>query len=139
MYAIRSYYADNQQPFSGDPVTYTGTADHQMIEISPGMTVAKNVTGEELFSSPVDLFAALDDLDTALLSGDTSSISDQLEPLEQAAEQVRTVQGNVGIDMARIDDIITMQTNLNLSLQEKLSRITSYNVCYTKLLRETGP
>lgn len=114
-------YTDDQQPFSGTPVTYTGTNDHQMIEISPSMKVAKNVTGEELFVSPVDIFSALDDLDAALAAGDTALISDQLEPLELAAEQVRSVQGNVGIDMARIDDIITMQTSLNLSLEEKLS------------------
>lgn len=114
-------YTDDQQPFSGTPVSYFGTADHQMIEISSGMKIAKNVTGEELFMSPVDLFASLDDLDTALLSGDTSQISDQLEPLELAAEQVRTVQGQVGIDMARIDDVITMQTNLNLIMEAKLS------------------
>lgn len=114
-------YTDNAQPFAGTPVVYSGTTDHQMIEISPSMSVAKNVTGDELFMNPVDLFATLDDLDAAILTDDVSQISDQLEPLELAAEQVRTVQGKVGIDMARIDDIITMQTSLNLSLEEKLS------------------
>lgn len=114
-------YSNDQQPFSGDPVVYSGTSDHQMIEVSPGTRIEKNITGEELFMNPVDLFATLDDLDAALQSGDVSLISGQLEPLENAAEQVRTVQGRLGINSARLDDLMTAQINYKLQMQEQLS------------------
>lgn len=53
-------YDDQAAPFSGSPVSYTGTADHQLISVSSGSAVAGNITGEELFTTPVDLFATLD-------------------------------------------------------------------------------
>lgn len=116
-------YNDTTQPFSGDPVTYAGTSDHIMLEVTAGTTMAKNVTGDELFTTPVDLFVVLDDLYDALTSGDAGTISDQLTPLDEAAEQVRTVQSSIGNSSARLDDIISMQENGILQLEEKLSSI----------------
>lgn len=114
-------YNDTQIPFSGDPVTYNGTTDHQMVEVSPGIEVAKNITGDELFMNPVNLFVTLDDLESALVSGDETQISAQLQAIEEAAEQVRGQQGKIGVSNARIDDIMNMQANYNLMLEEQLS------------------
>ena len=114
-------YNDETEPFSGSPVTYNGTDDHQMIEISPGIKVAKNVTGEELFMDPVNIFTTLDDLETALRNGDSDDISDQLTTIEEAADQVRSQQSTLGNNSARIDDIITVHQNSILQLQESLS------------------
>jgi len=115
-------YNDEILPFSGNPVVYNGTTDHKNIEISTGITVAKNITGDELFIAPVDLFATLDNLVVALQSGDSSLVSNQLTPLEEAAEQVRTQQSHLGNTIARMDDIITMHESSVLLIQEILSR-----------------
>ena len=116
-------YDDQSQPFSGTPVSYNGTADKQMIEVgSGGITVAKNVTGDELFMSPVDLFAVLDDLAAALTSGNTTTISSQLTSLEAAADQVRTQQSLLGNSNARMDDLIAMHESSLLMVQSTLSR-----------------
>lgn len=115
-------YNDQTQPFSGTPISYTGTSDHQMIEISPGATVAKNITGEELFMNPVNLFTTLEDLAAALTSGDNTVISDQLTPLETAAEQVRTQQSRLGNNSARMDDMVSLHENTLLLVKETLSR-----------------
>jgi flagellar hook-associated protein 3 FlgL len=115
-------YNDQAVPFSGSPVVYNGTNDHQMIETSPGATVAKNITGEELFVSPVNLFTTLEDLASALQSGDSSAISSQLTPLEDAAEQVRIQQSQLGNTSARMDDMITMHENSLLLVKNTLSR-----------------
>ncbi len=115
-------YNDQTEPFSGSPVIYNGTDDHQMIEISPGTTAAKNITGEDLFMSPVNLFTTLEDLSTALTSGDTSAISDQLTPLEDAAEQVRIQQSQLGNTCARMDDMISLHENTILLVKDTLSR-----------------
>lgn len=127
-------YNDDQIPFSGDPIVYNGTTDHQMVEVSPGMETAKNVTGEELFMNPVNLFVTLDDLETALLSGDTTQISDQLDPLEEGSEQVRTQQGKVGISSARLDDLISMQTSFNTMMEQQLSEKQDADI--TEILSE---
>lgn len=116
-------YNDQIQPFSGTPVTYNGTSDQQMIEVGHGgVTVARNVTGDDLFMSPVDLFAVLDDLAAALSGGDTTVISNQLTPLEEAADQVRTQQSLIGNNSARMDDLIAMHESSLLLVQDSLSR-----------------
>ncbi|WP_306546454.1 flagellar hook-associated protein FlgL [Desulfobulbus sp.] len=115
-------YNDQTLPFSGTPVVYNGTSDHQMIEISPGATVAKNIAGEELFMSPVNLFTALEDLQTALASGDSANVSAQLTPLEDAADQVRTQQSSLGNTSARMDDMVSMHENALLQVESTLSR-----------------
>ncbi|MBU0946357.1 MAG: flagellar hook-associated protein FlgL [Proteobacteria bacterium] len=115
-------YNDQTLPFSGEPVVYNGTSDHKMIEISPGTTVAKNITGDELFMDPIDLFATLEGLASALQAGDSSLISSQLTPLEDAAEQVRTQQSFLGNTSARMDDLIAMHGSAVLLVRETLSR-----------------
>jgi flagellar hook-associated protein 3 FlgL len=115
-------YDDETLPFSGDPVVYNGTSDHKMLQISSGSSVAKNITGEELFMAPIDLFTTLENLTAALQGGDSSVISSQLTPLEDAAEQVRTQQSILGNNSARMDDIIIMHESAVLLLQETLSR-----------------
>ena len=115
-------YNDQNIPFSGSPVVYNGTDDHQMIEVSSGISVASNITGSELFTDPVDIFATLDDLKTALQGGDKTTISSQLTSIEDAAEQVRTQQSSLGNTSARMDDIIAVHESSQLLLDSKLSR-----------------
>jgi flagellar hook-associated protein 3 FlgL len=115
-------YNDQTVPFSGSPVTYNGTGDQQMIEISPGTTVAKNITGDDLFMSPINLFTTLEDLQTALTSGSSADVSAMLTPLEAAAEQVRAQQSALGNTSARMDDMISMHENALLLLKTTLSR-----------------
>ena len=115
-------YNDQTLPFSGTPVAYAGTSDHQRIEISPGATVAKNITGEELLMDPVNVFTTLEDLQTALTSGDSANVSAQLTPLEEAAEQVRTQQSSLGNISARMDDMISLHESSLLLVESTLSR-----------------
>lgn len=114
-------YNDQTLPFSGSPVTYNGTSDHIMIEIDSGSTVAKNITGEELFMSPVNLFTTLEDLESALTTGSSADISNMLTPLEEAAEQVRTRQSTLGNINARMEDMISMHENALLVIESTLS------------------
>ncbi|MBM9616673.1 flagellar hook-associated protein FlgL [Desulfobulbus rhabdoformis] len=114
-------YNDQTLPFSSSPVTYNGTNDHIMIEVNPGSTVAKNITGEELFMNPVNLFSALEDLETALTGGTTSDISQTMTTLEEGAEQVRSQQSTLGNTVSRMDDMISMHQNALLIMESTLS------------------
>ena len=129
-------YNDQTLPFSGSPVTYNGTDDHKLLEVSPGITMEKNVTGSELFMNPVDIFAALTDLESALLSGDSSVISSQLTTIDAAAEQIRMQQSTIGNNNARLDDITNIHANTLLLVEGKLSRYQDADL--TEVLSEVS-
>lgn len=92
-----------------------------MLEINPGSTVAKNITGEELFMSPVNLFTTLEDLHTALTSGSSADVSTTLTTLEEAAEQVRTQLSTPGNTSARMDDMISMHESALVVIESTIS------------------
>lgn len=116
-----SGYAENTLPFSGDPVVYNGTSDHQQVEISTGQTVQKNLTGDELFTDPVDVFSVLEDLRSALSNGDNAALEVSLTDLESAADQIRGKRSEMGNINERLDDVSTLLENLQLQMQERLS------------------
>lgn len=129
-------YNDQSQPFTdnGTTIDYNGTSDHIMLEINPGSTVAKNITGEELFMSPVNLFTTLDDLHTALASGSSADVSATLTSLEDAADQVRTQLSTLGNTSARMDDMTSMHESAQLMLESTLS--SHQDVDLTQVLSE---
>lgn len=118
---IFSGYAENTESFSGTPPTYQGTSHHKMVEISEGQTVQTNLTGDEVFSAPVDCFSILSDLENALNIGDTSGLDTSLDDLEAGAEQIRGKRSQMGNINSRLDDVSTMLSNMQLQMEERLS------------------
>ncbi len=119
-YIFAGYDEDNQ-PFSGDPVVYTGTSDHKVVEISSGQTVQTNLTGDEVFMSPYDSFSILSDLENNLSTGNTTALNSSLTDLENSADQIRSVRSEMGNLNSRLDDVSTMLENLQLQMEERLS------------------
>ncbi len=115
-------YAENTLPFSGSPTVYNGTNDHKLVEISAGQTVQTNLSGTEVFMAPVDLFAVLNDLETALGAGNGSAVAAELNSLEVAAEQVRGKRSQMGNINSHLDDVTDLTENIKLQMQERLSR-----------------
>ena len=118
---IFSGYAEKTLPFSGDPIVFNGTSDHIMVEISTGQTIQSNLTGDEVFTDPNNIFGFLDDLESALNSGDTTALETSLEDLEGAADQVRVKRSEMGNINNRLDDVSSLAENLKLQMQERLS------------------
>ena len=118
---IFSGYAEQTEPFSGDPVTYQGTSDHKMVEISSGQSIQSNLTGDEVFSSPMDTFTILADLESALSANDTTALETSMTDLEDAADQIRSKRSEMGNINSRLDDVSTMLSNLQLQMEERLS------------------
>ncbi len=119
-YIFAGYDEDNQ-PFNGDPVIYSGTSDHKMVEISSGQTVQTNLTGDEVFTAPYDSFSALSDLADALRNGDSAALNTSLTDLENSADQIRSKRSEMGNINNRLDDVSTMLENLQLQMEERLS------------------
>ncbi|SDZ80024.1 flagellar hook-associated protein 3 FlgL [Desulfuromusa kysingii] len=114
-------YAETTLPFSGDPVVYNGTDDHKLVETSAGQTVQTNLTGNEVFMEPVDMFAVLSDLEAALSSADGDAVEAELDNLEAVAEQVRSKQSEMGNINSHLDDVSSLTENIKLQMQERLS------------------
>jgi len=110
-----------EAPFDGDPVSYNGSDDHLMLEIGPDETVQTNLTGEETFMSPINMFEVLDQLQTALLSNDTTALTTAYDDLDQAAEQGRRLRGQMGNINDRIESSRSLMEDTRLQLQENLS------------------
>ncbi len=115
-------FSDGIEPFSGDPVSYNGTSDIKCLEIGPGQTIATNLTGDTLFSEPVDVFAALAGLEEALTNGDTAAIQSQLATLQDGYDQVSRQRSSMGNLNARLDDNLAAMEDAKLDMQEVLSR-----------------
>ncbi len=118
---IFSGYAETTPAFSGTPPTYTGTGDHKMVEVSRGQTVQTSLTGEEVFSSPLDCFAMMSDLEANLRSGDTTAISTSLDDLEMAADQIRSKRSGMGNINERLEDTTALLQNVQLQMKGRLS------------------
>jgi len=117
-----SGYADQTEPFSGDPPTYQGTLDHKFVAVGEGETVQTNLTGVEVFTQPIDAFAVLADLASALRSGDSDSVSTQLENLNTAAETVSTKRSQMGNINSHLDTAAAQKADYKLQMEDLLSR-----------------
>lgn len=123
-----SGYAEDTVPFSGDPIAYNGTSDHKMTEIGTGQTVQTNLSGDELFLNPVDIFTALSDLESALSTGDHDSVTTQMTPLENAAEQVRGSRSEMGNINSYLGDVESLTEEIKLQMAERLSHYEDANL-----------
>jgi flagellar hook-associated protein 3 FlgL len=119
-------FTDDTQPFTVDAVTgdvsYAGTSDIKYIEVGHGETVQSNLTGNELFTEPIDVFAVFDDLETNLRAADLDALQVSLEEIEPATDQIRTQRSLLGNDNSRLEDNKAMLEEIKLQMQSTLSR-----------------
>jgi flagellar hook-associated protein 3 FlgL len=115
-------FADDSEPFASSPVVYNGTSDIKYVESGPGETIATNIPGDTLFTTPVDVFAELDNLEISLRAEDTSALESSLDTLEVAADQIRTQRSLMGNNSARLDDSKSMLEDAKVQTQSTLSR-----------------
>ncbi|WP_321530430.1 flagellar hook-associated protein FlgL [uncultured Desulfuromonas sp.] len=119
-------FTDDTQPFSVDAVSgdvsYDGTTDIKYVEVGPGETVQSNLTGDVLFTDPIDVFAVFDDLEANLRAGDVAALQVSLDAIEPATDQVRTQRSLMGNDNARLGDNKAMLEEVKLQMKTTLSR-----------------
>ncbi|MGM0454031.1 MAG: flagellar hook-associated protein FlgL [Thermodesulfobacteriota bacterium] len=127
---IFSGYKESTQPFTENtsydpdaydsdnaatrPVAYHGDENVRAVEISPGKQIETGLSGNALFLGDadnngqrdpggVDLFATLKNLEDAMRNNDEAKISEGLGQLENGADQVRRLRGNMGNTAWRIE------------------------------------
>jgi flagellar hook-associated protein 3 FlgL len=131
-------FTDDTQPFSVDDATgvvsYTGTSDLKYIEVGPGEKVRSNITGDVLFTDPIDVFAVFDDLEANLRAGDLDALQVSLDDIEPATDQIRTQRSLMGNDNSRLEDNKAMLEKIKLQMQSTLSRYEDADI--TEVLSE---
>ena len=130
------------------PYTYNGDHNRTQLEITPGEFMEVNLTGNELFmgisneiaatgstdpqqsvTGGIDLFSVLTRVEEAIrannvsdTSGPGGSIQTQLNNLEIAADQNRSLRSNLGAKARRVDIAKLHQQDASIDLQQILSR-----------------
>jgi flagellar hook-associated protein 3 FlgL len=117
-------------PAFADDGTYQGDDGIRRLETGPGVMMDASVNGQNVFARPggVNVFDALDSLETALRSNDSSQISAQLGTLDGALEQLNQSRAETGLIMNRMDTADATLEQGELSLTKRQSDITDADV-----------
>ena len=111
-------------PFSRDDdynATDDGTEDEINIIVGENVEIGINANGEELFSSEVNIFDVLKNLKDGLETNDSAAISDQLEPFDDALNQILKVRARVGTKLNRLEATENHWADFKLNITQMLS------------------
>jgi flagellar hook-associated protein 3 FlgL len=118
-----SGYQTDTPPYDGSGV-YQGDGGVTSVEAGTGVTIARNLPGQDAFGSAlvgVDIFALLTDLKTAIDTNDQAGIQATLTPLGQAREQVTLAGAELGV---RLQTVATNRDRLR-NLSSNVAQIRS--------------
>lgn len=106
-------------------VTYTGNDENIGVEISRGVVLSINVTGEDAFTSTspetVDVLQTLIAIRDNLRAGNTTVLQANLEDLESAEDQTLIAVTRIGAIQRRIEDVTSNLDEVNIQLREVIS------------------
>ncbi|MFC1486009.1 flagellar hook-associated protein FlgL [Candidatus Latescibacterota bacterium] len=108
---------------SGDiiEVRSNGTAGDITGVIGERLTIKTNINGETLFEQGENLFLTVINIRDHLRSNDTDSLRDDINHINQASEQIYTVQASIGARLNRISAAESRTENDSISFTEFLS------------------
>lgn len=98
-------YETGSAPFDSSGA-YNGDSGSIQVRIGPSSTLAINFAGDVVFKGTaggVDIFGALEDLQTALETNDTAGIEQARAELSMAIEQIVDYQTQVGVRVKRLE------------------------------------
>jgi flagellar hook-associated protein 3 FlgL len=107
-------------------VTYAGDSGVEQVEIDSGLTVNKNVPGDQVFQPPAgtDVYATLINLRDALRTSNTAQINASITATDNAHTQIVTEVSQLG--------------NKSKMMETNASNLTSKTTSLTKLSSEIG-
>jgi len=111
-------------PFERDDFyNITHFVDNGDIDIIVGVDVRLNINtnGDDAFIDNVNIFQVIRDLNTALEADDTTAISNQIDELDDALNQVLIVRANTGARLNRLESTENHWADFKLNVQAQLS------------------
>lgn len=119
------------QPFTGTPTTFNGNSTAISIQATTTVSIQVNLDGDEIFTGGgggVDIFAAIDDLATAVGSGDADDIETNLDLLDTATEQVLSGIAETGLRTMNLENVENTLSDNRLRYLEDLSDLQDANM-----------
>ena len=121
---IFSGHAITTSPFDRDDdfnATYHGNDGDISLIIGENVEININTIGDEAFTGQENIFDILRDLKDGLEANDTSLISEQIERLDGALNQILEVRAEVGAKLNRLESTENYWINFKFSTEELLS------------------
>lgn len=118
--------------FSGDAfdteafdesAVYGGGTEEPSIQVSANQRESVGWDGSEVFQGDVDLFAALEDLQTALENDDSTGVSDSIDDLTDGHEQIVEWRAVMGHTYAVVEDAYDTAGNVEAMLLTELDAL----------------
>lgn len=115
---------------SGSGWTYQGDTDPVSTEVDDGRRVTMTLDGESILrgSDSADLLTTIDNLVTAVQSGDTAGINGGIDGLERAFQRVSRALSLVGTDQVSVDDSGRHLTAQHLAGEKRVSNLEDANL-----------
>lgn len=122
--------------------TYLGNGATIVRDVAPDVSIAANITGEQVFGAQGgpggDLFAVLGRLQAAVAAGDQASIATEHTRVDEAASRMRSAAAEIGSRSARLEGIQTRSTIDNASLRERLSTLEDADLAEAVIATKTN-
>ena len=123
---------DPNQPVSAtNPIVYNGDNGSVEFEIAPNELIKVNLAGDDLMFGGVDIFALVTSFEDALRSNDPATVQTLIDPLESAADQVRSqrsLKGNVG---RRLEVALDHMEQIKIDMEAFRSRFEDADILET--------
>jgi len=110
----------NTEPFAADG-TYSGSTDEPEARVAEDRYVRTAFDGSAVFDGDADVFAAINDLATALEADDTTAIGTALTDVDSASRAIVNVRGDIGLETLAAEDAGELAESLGVVYNERLS------------------
>jgi flagellar hook-associated protein 3 FlgL len=107
-----------------DTGVYQGDTIEPEIPVGDDNSVLGGFDGSRMLQGTTDVFKVVNDLITALGSGDSDNVVDLLDDIDDAQDQLISAQAEVGAEMLKVEDAAELASSLSSNLSQTLSRLT---------------
>lgn len=118
-------------PTTWPTVEYHGDDGVIDFEIAPNELITVNITGDRLMQGGLDIFDLVNQLEAAFRNNDAETVGSLLDPLEDAANQVRaerSLKGNIG---RRLEIAGSQMEKIKIDMEEFRSRYEDADILET--------
>jgi flagellar hook-associated protein 3 FlgL len=128
---ISNYQLNGNYLFSGDMTdtapfnaagVYAGDNGDANYMIGKNAQVDLAADGSNIFQGVSDVFAVLDTLETELIAGNATGITNQITPLENAIDNINTIRAQNAGDYQRLEATESHYAYFKVNMQDLMSR-----------------
>jgi flagellar hook-associated protein 3 FlgL len=128
---IANYQLNDKYIFSGDMIdttpfnaagVYAGDNGNADYIIGKNAQVEIAADGGNIFQGAVDIFAVLDTLETELIAGNPTGITNQIVPIDNAINNINTIRAQNAGDYKRLEATENHYAYFKVNVEELMSR-----------------